>query len=330
MPNEGESLSDATVQERIRNLSDPDPNVRQMAAEGLGQIIDARSVGPLCATLLNKNEESFVRVAAAYSLGIIGFEQAIPALRIAAQDRDSTLRETATLALGYLRDPGVFEAQCAKLQDVKSGDRMSAIAFLGRIGDPRALDPLIALLRDTAEPYEVCKRVVESLGRFGNVAVPPLTAALQHASPKVRARVVDALGMTRDQTAVAPLFAVLAVSDDNSGVRDEARWALRRIHKAPLPLLYAALEHDEIAVRSSAAEMLGRIGEAEALEALSESLRHADWRDRHNAAAALGEIGDVRAVDPLCALLTDDNWQVREAVSRALGKMGVAADRLNS
>jgi HEAT repeat protein len=72
-----------------------------------------------------------------------------------------------------------------------------------------------------------------------------------------------------------------------------------------------------------AAEALGQVGDARAVEPLIAALKDfIVWDVRKAAAEALGQIGDVRAVDPLIAALNDGAWRVREAAAGVLGQIG--------
>ncbi len=75
-------------------------------------------------------------------------------------------------------------------------------------------------------------------------------------------------------------------------------------------------------VRQSAAEALGKIGDARAVEALIARLADADSDLRKFAAIDLGKIGDARAVEPLIARLADWKGDVRKHAAEALGNIG--------
>ena len=72
----------------------------------------------------------------------------------------------------------------------------------------------------------------------------------------------------------------------------------------------------------SAAEALGRIGDARAVDPLIAALRDEDIYVVRSAAEALGRIGDARAVDPLIAALRDED--VVRSAAEALGRIGDA------
>ena len=61
----------------------------------------------------------------------------------------------------------------------------------------------------------------------------------------------------------------------------------------------------------------------DAVEALIKALQEGTAREK--AAEALGVIGDARAVEPLSQALQDDNTWFQEVVVRALGKIGKPA-----
>jgi HEAT repeat protein len=80
---------------------------------------------------------------------------------------------------------------------------------------------------------------------------------------------------------------------------------------------------DKLAARLSAISMLGRTGDARAVEPLIALLQDSWMGVREAAARALGEIGDVRAVGPLCSILSA--YSDGRAAAEALVKFGAAA-----
>lgn len=65
--------------------------------------------------------------------------------------------------------------------------------------------------------------------------------------------------------------------------------------------------------------------EADDLQSLLNSLDHRDWRVRQQAAQQLGEMADAAALDSLLAKLNDPDSDVRDAVIVALSKLGDVA-----
>lgn len=74
-------------------------------------------------------------------------------------------------------------------------------------------------------------------------------------------------------------------------------------------------------VREDAADALGEIGDARAVEPLIAALGDPDDDVREAAAEALGNIGDPRAADPLRAALNDPVGGVRTEAEKALGRL---------
>jgi HEAT repeat protein len=89
------------VSELIAALLDEDENsnVRQAAAEALGYIQDPRAVEPLVAALLDENENNNVRSTASWALGKIKDPRAVEPLTSALEDGNEYVRKYASWAL---------------------------------------------------------------------------------------------------------------------------------------------------------------------------------------------------------------------------------------
>ncbi len=77
-------------------------------------------------------------------------------------------------------------------------------------------------------------------------------------------------------------------------------------------------------IGSRAAESLGKLGDARAVEPLINALHHSDGDIRSSAADALVELGGVGAVEPLITALRDPVGDVRLRAAYVLGKLGDA------
>jgi len=73
----------------IKLLKDRDVMVRHEAAQGLGAVAPRDAVEPLIAIVENAGEDANVRVTAAWSLALIGDPRALPALKAAAEGKES-------------------------------------------------------------------------------------------------------------------------------------------------------------------------------------------------------------------------------------------------
>lgn len=128
---------------------------------------------------------------------------------------------------------------------------------------------------------------MEILVRFGEEAVPMLTAFLHDADEEVRSFATVMLGRIASRSAVDPLIAALQDPDPN--------------------------------VRHGSAEALGRIGDERAVAALLELLDQGFWL-QFAAVAALGSIGSPAAVPCLLKLLDDE--LLFAPVAQALQEIG--------
>jgi HEAT repeat protein len=142
-------------------LKDKDSWVCTSVAEALGQIGDVRAVEPLIATLRDKHYPA--RSSAAAALGQIRDARAVEPLIGALKDRDSLVRFAAMRALGQIRDARAVEPLIATLTRGESSARSSAATALGSIGDQRAIEPLITTLKNCKERPELCRAAAESL-----------------------------------------------------------------------------------------------------------------------------------------------------------------------
>lgn len=168
------------------------------------------------------------RVAAADRLGRSeGDDRVTIALLGALQDPFAQVRGAAAFALGRLGDLRGVGPLVSLLQDPSDEVRCRAAVALGLIGS-------VSVLRTTSEAEDPRERTIrwaaiQALGNLGPPAVECLAKALRQGPRRERARVVVALGETRDVSAVGPLAEVL--NDEDDEVRVRAGEALERIRE---------------------------------------------------------------------------------------------------
>jgi len=267
-----------------------DRDVRQAVARALAEI-GTPATEPLIAALKDGDKE--VRRAAAGVLGQIGDVRAVGPLIDALRDEQLSVCRGAADALDRLGwQPDRSGSGAAYWYAKGQWDKCVEIG-------PPAMEPLIAALKRP----DLGKRLVAAgrLGQIGDArAVEPLIAALKDKSTYVGQAAAEALGQIGDARAVKPLIATLK---------------------------------DDRLLRRDAAEALEHIG-APAVEPLIFTLKRSDKDGRGSAAEMLGRIGDARAVEPLIAALKDSDKRVREAAATALvgmyrsGKLDNANKRL--
>ncbi len=198
---------------------------------------------------------------------------------------------------------GEFDDLINALKDKDAGVRLKAAEALGKLGDARAVDSLIEVLRNE-ETWDVRQMAAWALGQIDDP------------------RVVDPLSYA-------------SVKDADSNVREEAYNALQKstvggnkVDARSVDPIIEALKDEDQGVRKRAAEALGKLKNATAVDSLIEVLRNEEtWDVREMAAWALGEIGDARAIDPLnYASMKDAHGNVRGEAKKALGKLGMQVE----
>jgi HEAT repeat protein len=218
-------------------------------------------------------------------------------------------------------DTRAVKALISALKDSDRYVRQVAIGALIKTGEP-AVKQLISALRDNYVRDDV---VIDALVKIGKPAVEPLITALKDVSKVVREVAAEALGNIGDPYGMEPLIATL--KDKHKYVRQAAAEALDRLGWFPGEdengaSYWVAKKHWDKCIEISTL----------AVEPLIIVLSSDDQDVRGVAAEALGKIGDARAVEPLIAVLhnsDDKNGRSMAARrwSRSASRRGTANRR---
>jgi len=150
-----------------------------------------------------------------------------------------------------------------------------------------------------------------------------LLARLQSPDFFEREEAVNKLSEFAEDEAVAGL--VLAIEDPDLGIRELAADRLCNIKgDVAAQLLIRFLAHEDIGTRNLASEILVKIGPA-AVPALVEHIAADDHDVRKFICDVLGLIGDDQAIKALCQALWDENANVVCSATEALGEIGSPA-----
>lgn len=138
--------------------------------------------------------------------------------------------------------------------------------------------------------------------------------------PHIRRYAAFLLGKSGDPRGV-PLL-ILALSDPDKGVREQAALALSALGQAAIEPLKKAMEDPKWETRYRVVEALGKIADQQVVVPLIQALR--DERDhvRYMAAKGLRDVRNSQSIDPLIALLRDENEFVRMMAAKGLGALG--------
>jgi len=110
----------------------------------------------------------------------------------------------------------------------------------------------------------------------------------------------------------------------------DPHWTRSNGARVVVPELIAALAGEDSDVKFNVVTALGELGDARAVDALTNALKDMDPKIRRAAARALGDTREIRAAKPLIAALGDKDSGVRQNASIALrdGVGGKAIDPL--
>jgi HEAT repeat protein len=223
---------------------DVNDNVRKAAAEVLGTL--GSVAGPaLQACLEDETEKTFIRKAAATSIGVAGLKEAAASLEQALKGAEDFKFQMALVdALGAV---GAVSELAAAVPRLKRGNAAGlAVTWLGKLGGPEAERAVI-----TAAAFDdpgVRKAAITAIGKLKPADGPVTVAGLaSHDEVGVRLRAVEQLAAFEDGVVVAPLVDRL-LFDPEEGVRKAAATTLasRPVSPDVLAAVVAALQQSNV------------------------------------------------------------------------------------
>lgn len=301
------------------------------------------------------------RIAAAEALGRIGDPAAVEQLIETFRGTWSPELQTAVVvALGQIGDPRAMDVLIEALKEEAFDVRTAAINALIKIGSP-SVEPLVTILKTIPPSLYVNDRddqlvvygAINALAQIGTPAIDPLIELLKHGDnnygPARAAEVLDEIDgwqpgddetrvwywiakgqwdqlTTANAHAVEPLIAILLDENWPADYRGSAANTLGQIGDAravePLITVLQTDGQTNPDIGNDAVWALGMIGDSRGVEPLIVELQNEDGALRFSAAQSLGRIGDTRAVEPLAAALSDNNQHIQMAAVMALSEFG--------
>jgi protein-S-isoprenylcysteine O-methyltransferase Ste14 len=142
------ALDSLAIKPLISLLSDPDPVIREFAAEGLGEMEAQEAIDPLL--LLLDDPAYRARNAATSALGKIGSEEALPVLLVNLEQTSSTgFRNFICGALGNIGSREAWIPLINVIQDSVWYNRIAAINALNKIDPDQSWPYVFASLKDS-------------------------------------------------------------------------------------------------------------------------------------------------------------------------------------
>ena len=359
------ALGAGGVAELISTMSDPSWTVRRATVAALAALGDD-AAGPLCAWLRDRRTSEHAIAAAVDALaGSIGDAATAEVTALLGDPRAAVVADAAHI-LGRRRAVDAAPALGALIDHADDNVAVAAIEALGAIGGAAAVEPLIVAI--TRKSFFRTFPALQVLPKTGDPrAIAPLAALLGDETYRLEA--ARALGRTGSVLAIAPLAALLAGGGGDavvrlvalaladliaraawSGAADQVAAELRRVVAPTLDRFLGVLRITEAPDRLAIATLLGWIGDASALPALSQLLDDPAsaeaateaiqqiGRDHDSALvealrakdpaariAVLPIVGSRRAAPEVRALLDDDEPEVRARACEALARIGETA-----
>ena len=302
-------------------LKDPAPELRALAARGLGWPGNREAVPALRERAEASDEVPAVRGAALEALGLIGDKSNRPLVVAATKDANAAVREPAlwAVALGPMTDPADrtgYLIQLAEDGALAGLLRCDAIRALSSVNEPRV--------------SEAFKRILQGEPRFA--VAPPEGPGTQQQIMELRrvqardvsAWVAEGLGLLKDKSAI-PLL--LASAEDRSDffLRIMSMRALIVLEAREAAPVYTRRLDDPVAdIRILALAALAHLGDRAAAPAVFRRLTDPSPQVRAQAVTSLAVLGDPSSVRPVL-----EDLQKRETESNVQGAIEEALVHLS-
>jgi HEAT repeat protein len=249
----------------------------------------ARDATPDLATLL-KNDQTEVRSQAANTLRLIGADAkaAVESLHAALKDPDPDVRAQAAFALGTIdpRDPASMPVLIEALNS-NGDDAWRAVEVVGAMGsDARDVAPILARylaagrdgsMPDTYSDARLRTTIAENLGKvWGSHAASALSDALaKDQDDDVRRAALASIGDLGAGGLGAMRGLILALRDENLGIREDASKVLAKLGTPAIGPLIASLHDPDLYMREGAVDALAQYKPLpdEAVRALTDTAR---------------------------------------------------------
>ncbi|WP_167768483.1 HEAT repeat domain-containing protein [Haloarcula amylovorans] len=211
--------------------------------------------------------------------------------------------------------------------------RFQAVTSLGTVGSVQAVEPIVELLLDETEGYELRVKATDALEEIGDLSVANHIEEISDISnSEVRAAVMHMFG---ELGVVRMLPKIEQIAADSDATKRERELALASIgmfgKESSIKILETLMDETNDDIRIRAVQALGNIPSESSREILMEVLSAREEyiaEMRRTAAIALRKQGKRDATDTLIQATTDPIQDVRKSAMEALADLGgVKADQ---
>jgi HEAT repeat protein len=311
------------------------PDLRALAAIGLGLAHDRRSAGELAALARSVDAGNGPRAAAAFALGELKAQEATAVLIALAQSADVLPRQAALLALARLGSQAAPSIIADSVLAADPAVRESAVlaALVLETGE----------FRSPSEPLPVpdgpvdLRAILQGLAPSGYDAAERARALIAHAPALKRAALASAVTTAERARALAdallardgaPAFAPFTDGIETlpAPLAKEAEQAAESIAVAVVPAFILLERHPARDVRTRAIQFLARRPEDLAQGAMVDALADPDEAVQRFAIGAVGAKANQPVVKQVVSLLQHGgSWSLRVRAAEALGRVGPSA-----
>ena len=315
-------------------LSDESWRVRRAAIKGVSQRAAPEAIAALVSLVVKNHHNPSLLNSALQVLTASEVDTLSPLLEL-LNDSDPDLRMQAALALGNQSNDRAIEGLMKALTDEDTNVRYHAIEALGKLKAAEAVDALVEIAE--SRDYFLGFAAIESLAKIGDARIAPAMVALMD-EEFLREPVITLLGQLGDDSAVAPLIALLntpavptaVIADALAALHDRyeeqysegayiADLTSREISPTGIQNLLDALAGSSKETLRSLVLVLGWLKRSGVDRALTRLMGRVDLRDeiieafvRHGPAT----------VELLISQLESEDLEVRRSAVVALGRIG--------
>ena len=335
--NAAETLSDDESYDTtplLDALSDDSWQVRRAAIRGVSQRAAPEAIAALLSSVVENHHNPALLNSALQVLASSDVDTLSPLLEL-LRGPDADLRIQAALALGEQGNPRAIGALLNALNDGDTNVRYHAIEALGKLKAIEAVDPLAETVE--SRDFFLAFAALDALAKIGEPRVAARIVPLLD-EELLREPAINLLGQLGDESAVAPLIALLntstaptdAIAAALASLSDRyeqqyragshiADLASHEISPTGVQNLLDALETPDKEDLRSLALVLGWLKRSGVDRALTRFMGRGEVRDE--IIDALVQHGST-TLDLLIAQLTAEDLEVRRAAVVALGRIG--------